>query len=255
MIGYPPLPHKLRTSIRDLQRARYRDATRTFVVEGVRACEALLGSALVPDVVVVGRDADPRAMQAASAFALMGVDVLQALPRELELMCDASTPQELLAVVPFPSSRPLGDRIVVLDGVRDPGNAGTIIRTAAWFGFTDAVVLEGSVDPFHPKVVRSTAGVIARMNILRDATTETWTSAWNARGPIVATVVHGGTPPADVSVHDAVAILIGSEADGLSAASIAAASQLVTIPGTAGVESLNAAIAAGILCYEFRTRG
>lgn len=255
MTGYPPLPHKLRTSIRDLQRAAHRDASRTFVVEGVRACEALLGSSLTPDVVVVGRDADDRALRAAAAFSMMGVEVLQALPREMELMCDAKSPQDLLALVPFPQTRPLGDRLVVLDGVRDPGNAGTIIRTAAWFGFSDVVVLEGSVDPFHPKVVRSTAGVIARMNILRDASTDEWTSQWRDRGPVVATVVHGGTPPADVAIGNAVAILIGSEADGLSAASLSAATHSITIPGSAGVESLNAAIAAGILCYTFRSKG
>ncbi|MBU3742129.1 MAG: RNA methyltransferase [Candidatus Kapabacteria bacterium] len=253
---YPPLSHKLRTSVRDLQRAVHRDATRTFVVEGVRACEALAGAALRPDLVIIRQDADQRALQVATTMAMLGVDVVTASTRDMELMCDAVTPQDVMAVVPFPAERPLGDRVVVLDGIADPGNAGTIVRTAAWFGFTDVVFLSGCVDPFHPKVVRSTVGTHARINVLRDASINAFRNAWHERGPIVAAVVDSGVTPDSVDRSaSAVALLIGGEANGLSDAALDAATIRLTIPGSGDVESLNAAVAAAILCYEFRARG
>lgn len=253
---FPPLSHKLRTSVRDLQRAVNRDATRTFVVEGVRACEALAGSTLLPDLVILREDADHRARQVAMTMAMVGVDVVTATMRDMELMSDAVTPQDIMAVVPFPIEHPLGDRVVVLDGIADPGNAGTIVRTAAWFGFTDVVFLAGCVDPFHPKVVRSTVGALTRINVLRDSSIVAFNQAWNARGPIIAAVVERGITPDSVDRStSAVALLIGGEANGLSDAALRSATIRLTIPGTGDVESLNAAVAAAILCYAFRGGG
>ena len=251
--SYPPLSHKLRTTVRDLQRAANRDEARQFIVEGVRACEALSATTLLPDLIVVRHDADIRASRVAASMALQGVEVVTASTRDMELMCDAVTPQDLLAVVPFPAERPLGDRVVMLDGVRDPGNAGTIVRTAAWFGFSDVVFLDGCVDPFHTKVIRSTVGSLAHVNIIRDATVEAIRTAWNDRGAVIASVVSGGASPDAVHTSgSAVMVLVGGEADGLSDQAMAMATQRVTIPGNSDVESLNAAIAAAILCYAFR---
>lgn len=247
---YPRISQRLRTSLRTLQRAAERDARRQFVVEGLRACEDACAAGARPDVVVVHADADARTLEVARTYAERGAEMWSATTHDMELICDATSPQGIVAVLPFPAERAQGDRVIVLDGLRDPGNAGTIVRTAAWFGFTDVVFLQGCVDPFHPKVVRSTAGALTRVNVLRDASIDTVVAAWGGRGPIVATVVDGGMMPSDLVRHDSIMLLVGSEANGLSETVQRIATHRVTIHG-AGTESLNAAVATAILCYEW----
>lgn len=250
--SYPVLTHKLRTYVRDLQRASERDARRCFVVEGVRACEELLAGTLAPNLVVMRAQADERTQRTVAAFVAAGAPVFEASERHMDMMCDTRTPQAMLAVVDFPEVHPLGTHAIVLDGLRDPGNAGTIIRTCAWFGFSDVVFLDNCVDPFHPKVVRSAVGSLAHVNVVRDAVLPAVLHEWNDRGPIVATTVSGGIVPSALESMESALVLVGSEADGLSAVALNKSAITVTIPRYGHAESLNAAIAASIVCYEIK---
>jgi RNA methyltransferase, TrmH family len=141
-----------------------------------------------------------------------------------------------------------GALVVVLDGVQDPGNAGAIVRTAEAFGATGVVFLKGTVNPYNPKCLRGSAGSAFRVPLVAGVEAEEILEqaglAWYAAMPRAAKVVS----EADLSAR--CGIIIGSEGRGVSAA-LAGRAIGLRIP-TTGVESLNAAVAAGILLYEAR---
>lgn len=144
---------------------------------------------------------------------------------------------------------------LVLDGVQDPGNAGTILRSAEAFGATGVVFLKGAVSPYNPKAVRASAGSIFRLPVRQGVSIPTALATLRQNGIrlLAAMPAAGAAPPlplASVDLSARCALAIGSEAHGVSA-ELRAAAEAITIP-TAGVESLNAAIAASILLYEAR---
>ena len=145
--------------------------------------------------------------------------------------------------------------VVVLDGVQDPGNAGTIIRTAEAFGITGVVFLKGTVSPYNPKTLRASAGSLFRVRYVHGVGGEFMGKALAERGVTLYAGVPAGSgkavrPLATVDFTGASGLIVGNEARGVGAELRAAASD-VAIP-TVGVESLNAAMAAGILMYEAR---
>ncbi|WP_031496746.1 TrmH family RNA methyltransferase [Bryobacter aggregatus] len=155
-------------------------------------------------------------------------------------------PQGILALVRLPAWQPAQlwsaeALVLVLDGIQDPGNAGTMIRTAEAFGATGVVALKGTVDLNNPKVIRASAGSIFRVPTLRSSTAEIPVPSYAAAADAKLTV-------RDVDWKGPAAIIIGSEGHGVSAP-LRKASTGVRIP-TRGVESLNAGIAAAVLLYE-----
>ena len=168
--------------------------------------------------------------------------------RALELLAGTKTPRGPVAVVEIPNEWLDRSRdLLVSVGVSDPGNVGSMIRTAAAFGWGFAY-MEGSADPWSPKTIRAGAGgqfqtPVARVGSLAEL--EQWI--------IVATVARGGDRLAEVRARP-VAVLIGEEAHGLEEWIIAAAGHRVTIPTSGPTESLNAAVAAAIAVYEL-TKG
>ena len=152
--------------------------------------------------------------------------------------------QSPVAVIPIPAGEvPPGGRVIVVWGLGDPGNFGTLIRSAAAFGF-GVLVGPGSADVWSPKVLRAAAGAHFRtpIGIASDL------AAVRAGGRlIVATVPRGGEPPG--RLPGAAAVLVGSEPHGLPGDIVAAADLRVTIPMAAGTESLNAAVAGAIVAY------
>lgn len=236
--------------MRSLHHTSERNSQQLFVAEGVRVCRDLLESSMRVESVVVAENADDETMVLARKLTAKTGTLYEATPTDMAIMADASTPQDILAVLAFKEERPLGNRVVVLDAVADPGNVGTIIRSAAWFGFTDVVLGRGGADAYNPKVVRSAAGALFRMNVLRGRDVSTMLRDELSAYTTVATVPTGGELPQSVRGADKLCLVIGSEAHGLTDAVIEACTLRVSIPGGNGTESLNAAIAASILLYE-----
>lgn len=248
-VRWTRLTLNLRNAIRALHDRAERDRREVFLAEGINAAHA----PMTPSMVILRSDAsEPEVLQAA-ALEQRGAEVYVCSSRDMQVMTDAKTPQSILCVVPYFRERPLGDRVVVLDGVSDPGNVGTIIRTAAWFGWTDVVLGLGCADLYNPKVVRSTVGAMSTVNVLRgrDLVATVPTELANHRR--IAAVPRGGHLPADIlqTTHP-IAIVIGSEAHGIAPNVLHHCDATTTIPGVGSVESLNAAIASAILCYEGR---
>jgi RNA methyltransferase, TrmH family len=134
--------------------------------------------------------------------------------------------------------------LILLDGVQDPGNVGTICRTAAAAGAPALAVLPGTADPYGPKAVRASAGNVFRLKVARAH----WKDLAELDGYGAAST--GGAPLAEAPIESAGMIVLGSEAHGLSRKDL----KLVTVPLTEGVESLNVAAAAALILFEIRRR-
>jgi RNA methyltransferase, TrmH family len=177
-----------------------------------------------------------------------GLNLTLVTDAALGRLAGTKTPRGPIAVIPIPPDPvEVSGNLLVAYGVSDPGNLGALIRIAAafgWeFGYTD-----GSADPWAPKAMRGAMGGHFRCEIIRVGDLddlEKWTT--------VATVVEGGIPPSQVSGGPHV-VLVGEEASGLPAHVAAACDHQVTIPMPGGTESLNAAVAAGIVVYELSSR-
>jgi TrmH family RNA methyltransferase len=189
-----------------------------------------------------------------------------AIPERLfREISDTETPQGILAVVKM-NNYSLKDiisnslihgivknkgNIVVLDGIQDPGNMGTIIRTADAAGFSGIIVSKGCVDPYNPKVLRSTMGSIFHIptysctNLI-----ETLVEIKNNDIRVYAAHLEGSRNYYNVDMTGNVAIVIGNEANGISSEAASMADEFIKIPMPGRVESLNASVAAGILMYE-----
>jgi len=243
--------HNLRNDTRALHASRDREERRQFLAEGPHAISELMYAGIDPALVVIADDADEYSLQVLAIALERGVPAVACGAKDLGLMSTTQSPQALVAVFDFLEESPtLGRRVVALDGVSDPGNVGTIIRTAAWFGCTDILLGTGCADVYNPKVVRSSAGSLAHVSVRRHVDLMAQIRQAHDR-PIIATVVEGGEPSYTIHGLEDFVVVVGSEAHGISPAVLSLVSKQVTIPATRGAgESLNASIATAILLYE-----
>lgn len=250
---------KLLTVARDLRRRKARERQQLFVAEGVRAVDELLRSPLKVTGVLIGPQFDDQSR----APALHALIAQRSIPeqrvdfREFASAAETDSPQGILAIAETPSWR-LGDiempakaRLLVLDGVQDPGNAGTIIRTAEALGVTATYALPGTVDLWNPKVVRSGMGSHFRhpcmsgtWDELDSFRAERAFQTWGAGAD--------GVPMSSDPPPDRLALVVGNEGAGLSAETRARVDRTVALRISPTVESLNVAVATGILLYELR---
>ncbi|MEY3385704.1 MAG: hypothetical protein RIR53_515 [Bacteroidota bacterium] len=241
---------KLRNAIRQLHRASVRTEQQEFLVEGPHACLEMLKAGLRPRILILTDEATPEVRSVADLALHAGVDVRTASTKDVELMCSTRSSQGILMVMPTFRENVCRGRVVALDAVADPGNVGTIIRTAAWFGCTDVVVSDDCADVYNPKVVRSSAGALASVNIIRrHRVTDFLDEQPNL--PVIVADAHAGINPKAATKPEQWCLVIGSEAHGVSEAVMVRANIRLTIQGSKNVvESLNAAVAAAVLLYE-----
>jgi TrmH family RNA methyltransferase len=187
------------------------------------------------------------------------IEILQ-LPKELlDSALTTEAPQSIAALVYPPEwtwAHLCGDRkraatlIVVLAGLQDPGNLGTIVRSAEAFGATGIVFLPGTVSAWNPKAVRASAGSIFRLPSLTATETDALAHLRAAGASILATAATAGQPVERANLAGPVALIIGNEGNGVPPELAAQADAAITIPCPGPVESLNAAVAASVLLYE-----
>jgi RNA methyltransferase, TrmH family len=248
----------LLSTARDLQRRKARERTGRFVAEGVRTVEELLASRLAVDGLLIAdaAHAQPRVTALVSGAEAAGVPVLTVTQREFDSAAGTEAPQGVLAVAAAPVFE-LGTlvgselKLLVLDGVQDPGNVGTILRTAAAFGVSATIALPGTVDLWNAKVVRSAMGshfVLPTMSSTADALApflaERGIPLWGADA--------AGTPLPELVVPRRWALAVGNEGAGLSPAVQSLVAGTVALPISPTVESLNVAVATGILLFALR---
>jgi TrmH family RNA methyltransferase len=168
--------------------------------------------------------------------------------QELEKISQLGTPNQVLALVKqFDSSREVVTRgriILALDSIRDPGNMGTILRIADWFGIEQVVCSEDSAEQYNPKVVQASMGSIARVNVFYTGLDQWLAMQKDIR--IYAAVLDGQAINGMKKIEEGI-ILIGNESKGISAELLKSANSMITIPRKGKAESLNAAVATGII--------
>jgi TrmH family RNA methyltransferase len=243
--------------IRDLlAHPKARRESQSFVVEGVRLVEEALQSGWEAQWVLHTENLPPRGQAAVQGLAAQGAVTEAISPQVLKAISDTETPQGILAVLrmrslPMPSNP---DFILILDGLRDPGNMGTILRTAAAAGVQAVLLPRGATDPFAPKVVRSAMGAHFRMPIQilswEEIHAYVKTEAQGIPMAVYLADSSGGQNYTQIDFRSPLVLIVGGEAEGagVEARTLAEACVHISMPGQ--VESLNAAVAAAILMFE-----
>ncbi|MEO8910397.1 MAG: RNA methyltransferase [Gemmatimonadaceae bacterium] len=250
---------KLLTLARDLQRRKAREKHSLFVAEGVRSVEELLRSGLPIRGALIGPKlaSAPRGESLRKRLDASGIEVVELSEDDFETAAETDSPQGVLAIAEIPArsldTLEIGNvcRILVLDAVQDPGNAGAILRTAAALGATATIALPGTVDLWNPKVIRSSMG----SQFAHPAFHAEWAdlSTLLDREQIELWAADAQGEPLDLGrAVDRLAIVVGNEGSGLSPEIRAKAHRTISLPIASGVESLNVAVAAGIILYELR---
>ena len=245
--------------VRKLQTRRGRSTEGRFAAEGKNLVCEVLERGLDVDFIMIpegSTDTLPPAVRRAAESP--DITVCELPQRTFDSLTDAGTGIGMLAVVRQITSGPglpeglaAGDNILVLDRIQDPGNMGTLIRTAVAAGYKAILALSGTVDIYSPKVLRATAGMIFEIPVVYVPDEETLIGMLRESGRRIAvTSVDGGVPYYEEDLSSGIALIIGNEGQGVSDSLINRADVRVTIPMRGRIESLNAAVAAAILMYE-----
>ena len=233
------------TTWKSLKDRKGRKETGCFLVEGRKMLEEAIASAFPVEAILVddARLAEFHLPENVAVFTMPG--------HVLAAVCDTKTPQGIAAVVRITEVELKGKRLVAMDGVQDPGNVGTIIRTADAAGF-EGIILSGQcADVFSPKVLRATMGSIFRMGIrVTDDLAGVLQSMVEEGASVLSSQLDGEPFYQRSPLNERFVLVIGSEGNGVSQAVRDAATHHLALPMRGGAESLNAAVAAGIMIYE-----
>jgi TrmH family RNA methyltransferase len=241
---------RLVRALQTRRRARQREGL--FVVEGVRLCEEADRTGLAVHFALYTEQASegPRAAALLSSWAEAGVSRYEVSESVMAACSDTESPQGLLAVVPIPSlPAPESPTLtLVLDRLRDPGNLGTLLRTALAAGVDQVLLLPGTVDPTNPKVVRGGAGAHFWLPISMVGWDGLERAIAGCRA--VLSTPGGGVDYAEFDWREPVALVVGGEAAGAGERVRSSVDLTVSIPMADGVESLNVAAATAVLLFE-----
>jgi RNA methyltransferase, TrmH family len=249
MLSKPVIKH-----LRSLQLKKFREEEKLFVVEGPKMVQELLNH----------REWKVKAVYALHDWHFSGAlpcDFFEVDERELEQISGLQTPNKVLAVVEYPSPvspdkfQPLTGLHLLIDQVQDPGNLGTIIRIADWFGIESVICSLDTVDCFNPKVIQSTMGSLFRVKTFYSSLTDVLIrNAGASRLPVYATLLDGDNIYQTELASNGL-IIMGNESRGVNPVLHPFISKGLLIPSRSksggNAESLNVAMAAGIVCAEF----
>ena len=219
--------------------ARFRRSERRAIVEGPHLV------ALAEPLVLLASESGLKRKEMQEILA--GREPIVLADKVFRAIVAAESPQGIAAEIEIPKSAPLAAPAVFLEGVQDPGNVGTILRSAAAFGVKAAVLDRACADPWSPKVLRAGMGAHFSLQVHEVPSLEAELKSY--KGRILCAVASGGTNLAEADLSGPIGWLFGSEGGGVSAAARRMAAWKVTIPMAPGTESVNVAAAAAICFY------
>jgi len=235
---------------------KFREAEGLFIAEGIKLVDELLQSNFQIKQIFATRQWLDDGHLHAQRNQIQAQEITDA---ELERISLLNSPNQVLAVAVKPEYLPLPDVrkewVLLLDQIKDPGNLGTIIRTADWFGFHRIIASPNSVEVWNPKVVQASMGSVLRLPVHYHDLTELL-KEYNGKVPVYGTLLEG-VAPASVAISKYGMVVVGNESHGISEAILPFITTKISIPAAAvssqgRAESLNASIATAIICYEIR---
>ena len=232
--------------IQSLHHKKFRDANNCFIAEGDKVVAELLASGKFQCEQLLGREEWLKEKEQQIRNHYKGpIQVLADF--ELEKISALSTPNQVLAIfkkAAYEDPVVKGKLTLVLDMIQDPGNLGTIIRIADWFGIPDIVCSINCVELYNPKVVQSTMGSLGRVNVVYENIVNWLHQHSDTRS--IAAALNGKSVKSFAGIKEAI-LVIGNESKGISTEILEMADERITIPKSGGAESLNAAVATGII--------
>lgn len=258
MIEITSMKNPMIKEVKSLYRKKERMKSKTFIIEGIKIIEeAIDHNYPMKSIIYTDRLMNTKG----------GPEFLEAIRDRDELIyvgdnifkeiSDTENPQGVLAIARFQFTDLQGLRemknpsLIFLDRLQDPGNMGTIIRTADSFNIDGIIITDGSVDPYNPKVVRATMGSIFRMPIYYIEDSVRGLNDLRDNGlRILSTSLEGSLPIYDIDYKDGFILVIGNESTGVSGDIYELSDELIRIPMPGKAESLNAGVAASIIMYE-----
>ena len=223
-----------------LQSKKYRDLTNTFVVETEHLVEEAKRIGIVKELYVVGEEYDE--------------DNVYYVTNEIMMkMSSMESPSKVLAVCNKINSKGIiGNKILLLDGIQDPGNLGTIIRSSVAFGVDTIILSEDTVDLYNPKVIRATEGMFCHINIISMDLEEAISKIKSMGIKVYGTNVVDGVDVCTITDKKSYALIVGNEGNGVKEKIQEMSDMNLYIPMKDKCESLNVGVACSILLYELR---
>ena len=246
-------------NIRKLKEKKYRDANNEYLIEGIKLIkEAVEEKAKIKLIVVCEESIEDGDIDQKLLYEIAKYDCIYVNKKVFSILTDVQNPQGILAVIEKKNNEEninyKEDIIVVLDGIQDTGNLGTILRTIDSVGLSQVIVSKETADSYNPKVVRSTMGAIFRVNVIEsEDLLQTLKNLKKHKYKIMATSLETNNSIYDVEYNKKV-IVIGNEANGVSKNVLEYADEKIKIPMLGKTESLNASVATSIILYEYVRR-
>jgi TrmH family RNA methyltransferase len=245
-------------SIKKLKERKYRDLNNEYIIEGVKILkEAIQEKAVIKKIVICEECLANNIIDEKLLYEIAKYDCLYVSKKIFEGLTDVSKPQGILAVVEKNNKKDINyneDIIVALDGLQDPGNLGTILRTLDSANLSQVIVSKDTVDAYNPKVVRSTMGAIFRVNIVEaENLKETLKEMKRHKYKVMCTDLTASKNIYEIDYNKKI-LVIGNEANGISKELLDMADEKIIIPMLGKTESLNASVATSIIVYEYVRR-
>ena len=245
--------------IKKLKEKKYRDEFGEFIVEGAKMIEeAINEEANIKYIVVCDDCKNSNSLTQEQLYDFAKYECIYVNDKIFNLITDVVAPQGILAIIEKTSKNDnkidyKADNFLILDNIQDPGNMGTILRTADSLNMKQIIVSKGTTDCYNSKVVRSTMGAIFRVNVIERELDKVIKEMKKREIKVYSTDLKTNKTIYDVDYKKS-AVIIGNEANGVSKEILELSDERIKIPMIGKTESLNAAVATGILLYEINRR-
>ena len=236
---YSSIDNKKIKDIKKLNQKKYRDIEGLFLIEGEHLVIEAYKSGYLECVI----------LEENTSFDI-DCETIYVTDKVLKYISELDNPQKIMGICKKIDSNTIGDKVIILDGIQDPGNLGTIIRSAVAFSFDTIILSKNTVDLYNSKVVRASQGLIFYPNILIKDLKNTIIELKNDGYSIIGTKVDGGVDIKSINVKNKFALVMGNEGNGVSKEILDLCSDYAYIKMDSRCESLNVGVATSILLYE-----
>lgn len=222
-----------------LKQKKYRDLEQKFLIEGEHLVEEAEKSGVLEKIILLE-----------NSEYHSNLEKIYVSKNVMKKLSSLDTPPNIIGVCKMLSKKELGKKVLLLDDIQDPGNLGTIIRSSVAFNVDSIVMSLNTVDLYNPKVIRSTQGMIFKINLIKDDLGQVIKKLKSKNIPIYTTNVNGGENIKNINSTDSYGLIMGNEGNGVKDEISTLADRKIYIPMNSKVESLNVSVAASILLYE-----